>query len=133
VFGSGALLEIAGMAIVCIRQRTLIMSTSSNPMDPAPVATDLVAYQSGSIVSRILLKTSNGSVTAFAFDEGEELSEHSSPFDALIHVIEGEVEVRIAGVPHVLSAGQLIRLPANDPHAVRALKRFKMVLTMLKG
>lgn len=109
------------------------MPNSAHSFDTAIAASDLVAYQSGSIVSRILLKTANGSVTAFAFDEGQELSEHTTPADALISVIEGNVEVRIQGVRHDVAEGQLIHLPANIPHAVRANTRFKMVLTMLKG
>ncbi len=109
------------------------MSTSADPLDSILAVSDLVAYQSGSIVSRILLKTPNGSVTAFAFDAGQELSEHTTPFDALVEVIEGDVEIDIGGLRHDLTKGQMIRLPANIPHAVRAAKRFKMILTMLKG
>lgn len=108
------------------------MSTPSDVLVEATEAGKLVEYQSGSIVSRILLKNSGGSVTVFAFDDGQELSEHTAPFDALVSVIEGEVEIRISGSHHVLGAGQMIRLPANDPHAVRARTQFKMVLTMLK-
>ena len=108
------------------------MSTPSDVLVQATEAGKLVEYQSGSIVSRILLKNSGGSVTVFAFDDGQELSEHTAPFDALVSVIEGEVEIRISGILHVLGAGQMIRLPANDPHAVRARTQFKMVLTMLK-
>ena len=108
------------------------MSTPSDVLVEATEAGKLVEYQFGSIVSRILLKNSGGSVTVFAFDDGQELSEHTAPFDALVSVIEGEVEIRISGILHVLGAGQMIRLPANDPHAVRARTQFKMVLTMLK-
>ncbi|NNE45429.1 MAG: cupin domain-containing protein, partial [Rhodothermales bacterium] len=85
------------------------------------------------IVSKILLKTPSGSVTAFAFDAGQELSEHTTPFDALVSVIDGEVDIRISGTTHRVSGGELIILPANEPHALSAVSRFKMILTMLKA
>jgi len=90
------------------------------------------AYQADGVVSRILLKESTGSVTAFAFDAGQELSEHTCPYEALIVVIEGEGIITIDGTPHTLAAGQAIRLPAHVPHAVRAEQRLKMLLTMLR-
>lgn len=93
---------------------------------------DLLSYQDGAIVSKILLKAPKGSVTVFAFDEGEELSEHTAPFDALVHVLEGEAQIRVAGEPHRLHQGQIIVMPANQPHSVKAVKRFKMMLTMIK-
>jgi quercetin dioxygenase-like cupin family protein len=93
----------------------------------------LVEYQSGSIVSREILKVTTGKVTLFAFDEGEALSEHTSPFNALVHIVEGEAEITIAGQPHRVTAGELILMPAQQPHALRAIKRFKMVLTMLRS
>ncbi len=90
-------------------------------------------YQPDGIVSRIVLKLSSGSVTAFAFDAGQELSEHSCPYDALLHVVEGEGIVTIAGTPHAVGSGQMIKLPAHIPHAVRAHRPFKMLLTMLRA
>jgi quercetin dioxygenase-like cupin family protein len=92
---------------------------------------DLVDYQDGSIVSRQLLKTDAGSVTLFAFDAGEQLSEHTTPFDALVQVVDGEAEIRIGGRLSLLGAGQIILMPANVPHAVFARGRFKMMLMML--
>ncbi|HAM57152.1 MAG: cupin [Candidatus Rokubacteria bacterium RBG_16_73_20] len=102
---------------------------------PAEVSrtVDLVAYQPGSVVSRIVLKRAAGNVTLFAFDAGQELSEHTAPYDALVQVLDGEAEVTIAGQPHRLRAGELILMPANRPHAVRALARFKMLLTMIRS
>ena len=94
---------------------------------------DLVNYSEGSVVSREIIKRNNGKVTLFAFDQDEGLSEHTSPFDALVHVIEGEAEITVAGTPHHLTAGELILMPANQPHALKAIKRFKMVLTMVRG
>jgi quercetin dioxygenase-like cupin family protein len=72
-------------------------------------------------------------VTLFAFDEGQGLSEHTAPFDALVHVLEGEVEISIAGQPHRLQGGEMILMPAHQPHALKALKRYKMILTMIRS
>lgn len=93
----------------------------------------LVDYQDGSVVSRVVLKGGTGSVTLFAFDRGQALSEHTTPFDALVEVIEGQVEITIAGEAHTLEAGQIILMPADVPHAVKAVQRFKMLLTMLRA
>lgn len=96
-------------------------------------AADLVAYQPGAVVSRVLVKQPTGTITAFAFDEGQGLSEHTAPFNALVQVIEGGVEITIAGEPHRLQAGEVILLPAGRPHALQALARFKMLLTMIRS
>jgi quercetin dioxygenase-like cupin family protein len=93
----------------------------------------LAAYQEGAVVSRILLKRGGGSVTLFAFDEGQSLSEHTAPFDAVAHVLEGEARITIAGVPLTVPAGDIVLLPANQPHAVTAPKPFKMLLTMIRS
>jgi quercetin dioxygenase-like cupin family protein len=96
-------------------------------------AAELVNYQDGSVVSREIAKKPTGNVTIFAFDAGQGLSEHTAPFDALVHVLEGEVEISIAGKPHLLHCGEMILMPAGQPHALRALKRFKMILTMIRS
>jgi len=96
-------------------------------------AEELVYYQEGSVVSREIVKKLTGNVTIFAFDEGQGLSEHTSPFDALVHVLEGEAEITIAGIPHRLRSGEVILMPATQPHALRAPKRFKMMLTMIRS
>jgi quercetin dioxygenase-like cupin family protein len=93
---------------------------------------DLVSYQEGSVVSRQITKADAGNVTLFAFDAGQELSEHTAPFDALAHIVEGEVEIRVSGKPYLLSAGDAIIMPANEPHAVKAKTKFKMLLTMIR-
>jgi quercetin dioxygenase-like cupin family protein len=93
---------------------------------------DLIQYQTGSVVSRIIMKNASGSVTLFAFDEGQELSEHTAPFEALAHVLNGEAEIVISGMPHRLGPGDLMVMPANEPHAVKAVKQFTMLLTMIK-
>ncbi len=94
---------------------------------------DLAQYQEGSVVSRQITKAEAGNVTLFAFDAGQELSEHTAPFDALVHILDGEAEVRISGQPFQVHAGQAIILPANEPHALKATARFKMLLTMIRA
>lgn len=91
-----------------------------------------IDYQSGGIVSKQIVKNAAGNVTLFAFDAGQGLTEHTSPFEALVTVLEGEAQVSIAGTAHTVAAGQLLALPANIPHGVQAIQRFKMTLTMLK-
>ena len=94
---------------------------------------DAVSYQPGAIVSRKLATTPGGNISVFAFDAGEELSEHTTPHTALLHVLDGLAEIVIDGSPHRVAAGEAIVLPPGHPHAVRAVERFKMVLTMLKA
>jgi quercetin dioxygenase-like cupin family protein len=107
-------------------------------MSTAPISkilhlAELIAYQEGAVVSRQVTKADAGNVTLFAFDEEQGLSEHTAPFDALVHVLEGQAEVTISGQPFVLNAGDAIIMPANDPHALKALKQFKMLLTMIRA
>lgn len=92
----------------------------------------LADYQSGAIVSQEILKGANGKVMVFAFDQGEGLSEHTSPFNALVQIVEGEAEITISGQPHHVKGGELILMPAQQPHALKALQRFKMILTMTR-
>jgi len=100
----------------------------------APVAPQTLAdYQEGAVVSRILLKRGGGSVTLFAFDEGQSLSEHTAPFDAIAHVLEGEALITIAGVVLAVPAGDMVLMPANQPHAIHAASRFTMLLTMIRS
>ena len=94
---------------------------------------EMAAYQDGAIVSRQVTKADAGNVTLFAFDAGQELSEHTAPFDALVHVLDGDAEVTIAGQAFPLRMGDAIILPAGRPHAVKALSRFKMLLTMIRA
>ena len=98
-----------------------------------PPAAAWIQYQSGSIVSREIIGKPAGSVTLFAFDAGQCLSEHTAPFNALVLMLEGEAEIRIAGKPHLLQAGQMILMPARQPHALKALKPFKMILTLIRS
>jgi len=94
---------------------------------------DLLQYQDDSIVSRVLLKNKGGTVTLFAFDEGEGLSEHTAPFDALVVVLDGKADIEIAGESFVVRQGETITLPANRPHAVKATAKFKMLLIMIRA
>ncbi|MGZ6230690.1 MAG: cupin domain-containing protein [Syntrophales bacterium] len=94
---------------------------------------NLVSYQSGSIVSREILGRKTGTVTIFAFDEGQGLSEHTAPFDALVYILDGQVEISISGKPHRLKKGEMIIMPAKEPHSLAAVKRFKMLLIMIRS
>ena len=91
----------------------------------------MVNYQEGAVVSRTLIQRPAATITLFAFDEGQGLSEHTAPFDALSHVLEGEAEIIVSGKPMVTRAGHAVLMPANQPHALKALTRFKMQLTMV--
>lgn len=93
----------------------------------------VVEYQAGAVVSRTLVKAAGGTLTAFAFDAGSELSEHTAPFDAVVLVVEGEAEIAISRIWHRVKAGELLKLPAGQPHAVKAVTRFKMLLVMIKA
>ncbi len=94
---------------------------------------ELVGYQEGAVVSRTLINQKTGTVTLFAFDAGQELSEHTAPYDALVQVLDGKTEILIAGQSYQLQVGDAIIMPANDPHAVKAVTKFKMMLTMIRS
>jgi len=106
---------------------------STAPKSEILKITDLASYQEGAIVSRQITKEEAGNVTLFAFDQGQELSEHTAPFDALVHLLDGEAEIRISGRPFTLKAGDAIIMPANEPHALKAVRKFKMLLTMIRA
>lgn len=105
------------------------IETPHTPFTPA----DEVTYASGSIVSKQLTYNAAGNITLFAFDAGQQLSEHTAPFDAVVQVIDGEAEIHLAGQSHTVRTGQMLIMPANVPHALYAEQRFKMLLTMIKG
>lgn len=106
---------------------------SNNAAPSVQRLVDLVNYQDGSIVSREIIRKSTGTVTLFAFDEGQGLSEHTAPFDALVHVVDGQAEVLISGKAYNLNQGDYVILPANETHALRALSKFKMLLVMIRS
>jgi quercetin dioxygenase-like cupin family protein len=93
----------------------------------------LLDYQQGSVVSRTIIKNPAGTVTLFAFDQGEGLSEHTAPFDAMVHIVDGAAKITVSGNPYNLKAGDVIVMPRNEPHALHASERFKMLLVMIKG
>lgn len=108
------------------------MSAAEMPVAEEVRLLDLVAYQQGAVVSRTLLKRASGTITIFGFDQGQGLSEHTSPFDALAQVLEGSADVTIGGAVRQVSAGEMILMPANQPHALTARTSFKMLLTMIR-
>lgn len=95
--------------------------------------TGIIDYADGAVVSRTIIKKPTGTVTVFAFDKGEGLSEHTAPFNALVNVLDGQADIIINGESHLLDAGQSVIMPANIPHAVKAVEKFKMVLVMIKS
>lgn len=109
-------------------QRPEAQDITSNPLKLA----GLIDYQDGSIVSRMLVNKDAGTVTLFAFDKDQGLSEHTAPFDALVYVVEGETAITISGKAMTLKTGDTVVMPANDPHALKAIERFKMLLVMVK-
>jgi len=108
---------------------------AGNGITPAEVATveNMVEYQDSAVVSRTIVSKSAGTITLFAFDQGQALSEHSAPFDALVLVLDGLAEITISGKPFRVGQGQALLMPADEPHAVHARERFKMMLVMIKA
>ena len=94
---------------------------------------DFVSYQKGSVVSKTLIERKTGTVTLFAFDKGQALSEHKAPYDALVCVLDGEAEISIGGEPVLVKAGEMLIMPADIPHALKAVAPFKMMLTMIRS
>ena len=94
---------------------------------------DFIEYQSGSVVSKEVLRKDTGTVTLFAFAQGQGLSEHTAPFDALVCILDGEARITISGNPVAVKAGEMIIMPANEPHALQAVKQFKMMLVMIRS
>ena len=103
------------------------------PVSEVVQLNELIEYQEGSVVSRTLLNKETGTLTLFAFDKGQGLSEHTAPFDALVYLLDGEAEIVISGNPLTLRMGEMVLMPANKPHALKAIKKFKMLLTMIKS
>ena len=108
------------------------MDINKNQIEKTAKLVDLADYQDESVISRTIIDKKTGTVTFFAFDEGQALSEHTAPFDALVYLIDGEAEITISGKLTYIRAGEMIIMPANQPHALKAVKKFKMVLTMIR-
>jgi len=104
----------------------------SNDLKPISLV-NMAVYQKDAIVSKTIIDKKTGTVTLFAFDQGQGLSEHTAPFDALVQVLEGEVDIKISGKSFHLKQGEIITMPANEPHALTAIQRFKMLLTMIRS
>ncbi|MBU4536043.1 MAG: cupin domain-containing protein [Euryarchaeota archaeon] len=94
---------------------------------------ELIDYQPGAVVSREIIRKETGTVTIFAFDKGEGLSEHTAPFDAMVQIVDGEAEITISGKKNLLKKGDMIIMPANEPHALHAVEKYKMILTMIRS
>ncbi|GAB6055511.1 cupin domain-containing protein [Methanobacterium alkalithermotolerans] len=94
---------------------------------------ELIDYQAGAVVSREIIRKETGTVTIFAFDKGEGLSEHTAPFDAMVQIVDGEAEITISGEKNLLKKGEMIIMPANEPHALHAVEKYKMILTMIRS
>jgi quercetin dioxygenase-like cupin family protein len=112
---------------------TLRKNMATAPKSEILHLAELVTYQDGSVVSRQITKADAGNVTLFAFDKDQELSEHTAPFDPLAHILDGSAEIKISGKTFQLETGDAIIMPANEPHALRANSRFKMLLTMIRN
>ena len=106
---------------------------SSTPKGKAFSLENYVDYADGSIVSKTLLKKEIGNITLFAFDQGQGLSEHTAPFDAVVHILDGKAEITIGGQPLIVAAGEMVIMPANVSHALQAKEKFKMLLVMIRG
>jgi quercetin dioxygenase-like cupin family protein len=140
----GATTAVSATLFPALAAVVLPTPTEQSPMakhlaqnEPAPAFTkgsapNLVDYQAGSVVSREILKKKTGGVTVFAFDENQGLSEHTAPFDALVQILDGVAEVTVGGTRHLLVKDEMLLMPANVPHAVKALGRFKMMLVMIR-
>jgi len=103
------------------------------PREEVKNLSELVQYQPGGVVSKTLIDKPTGTVTLFAFDQGQGLSEHTAAFDALVYVLENQAEIIIAGQSHQVSQGEMVIMPAREPHVIRAVRKFKMMLVMIKS
>jgi quercetin dioxygenase-like cupin family protein len=106
---------------------------TGKPVVQARKLVDLIDYQADAVVSRVILKAKTGTATLFAFDEGQGLSEHTAPFDALVQVLDGEAEITVSGKSHRVHSGEMLVMPANKPHALKAADRFKILLVMIRS
>ncbi len=109
------------------------MANENSLISQAHNLSGLVNYQEGTVVSRTIIKKETGTITLFAFDKGEGLSEHTAPFDALVYIVEGEAEIIISGKSNIAKSGEMIIMPAGEPHALKAKEKFKMLLVMIKS
>jgi quercetin dioxygenase-like cupin family protein len=116
----------------CQEQASMV-DDKNDPLQGVLKLKELVSYQQGSVVSREIIRKNTGTVTLFAFDEGQGLSEHTAPFDALGYIVDGDAEITVSGQANKVSEGEMLILPAGQPHALRALHKFKMMLVMIRS
>ncbi len=109
------------------------MSTREDIIGRALELKELISYQDGAVVSKTLIDRGRGTITLFSFDKGQGLSEHTAPFDAFVQIVDGTAEVTISGTSHAVRAGEIIIMPADRPHSLRATERFKMLLVMIRA
>jgi quercetin dioxygenase-like cupin family protein len=121
------------LRVLCVKKIPPEESMSTAPKSQVLHLVEMAGYQEGAVVSRQITKAEAGNVTLFAFDKDQGLSEHTTPYDALVHILAGEAEVTISGAPYRLNAGDAIIMPANEPHTLRAIEKFKMLLTMIRA
>jgi len=110
-------------------EQSKIDDFKSKPLKPA----DLINYQKDAVVSKTLINKNTGTVTLFAFDKDQSLSEHTAPYDALVQILDGDAEITISGIPNKLTQSEMIIMPANEPHALKAISPYKMMLVMIKS
>ncbi|RQW81031.1 MAG: cupin domain-containing protein [Methanothrix sp.] len=110
-----------------------MVDEKKDPLQGVLKLKELVSYQQGSVVSREIIRKNTGTITLFAFDEGQGLSEHTAPFDALVYIVDGDAEITVSGQANKVSEGEMLILPAAQPHALRALHKFKMMLVMIRS
>jgi len=109
------------------------MAETKKPVAKVLRLVDLIDYQNGAVVSREIINKKTGTVTVFAFDQGQGLSEHTTPYDAMVSVLDGEADITISGKTLRLKEGEMVIMPANQPHALKAVGKFKMILTMIRS
>ena len=119
--------------IILLKKQIMKENNKTDILAKAMNLVEMLSYQQGAVVSRTLIKKDNGTVTVFAFDKGEGLSEHTAPYDAMVYILDGEAEIRISGKSNSVKSGEMIIMPANEPHSLKAITNFKMLLVMIKS
>lgn len=124
---------MTGVLVTCYPRRAKRSDMTEDIIGKAVELAGLIDYQTGSVVSRTIIQKEVGTVTIFAFDEGQGLSEHTAPYDALVYIVDGQAEVNISGEKQTVSAGKMVIMPADKPHSLNASRKFKMLLVMIRA
>lgn len=127
------LINFGKLRIINFKKSKNKMANENSLLSQAHNLNGLVNYQEGTVVSRTIIKKETGTVTLFAFDKGEGLSEHTAPFDAMVYIVDGEAEIIISGKSNIVKTGEMIIMPAGESHALKAKEKFKMLLVMIKS